>query len=231
MAAPSLDRAEILQRFSGVVRLFPLPNLVLFPDAFAPLKVFEERYVALVRDALEGDRLIAMALLKPGYEEEYAGSPAIHSTVCVGQILRCQEGPTGTYDLLLYGLFRAEILEELASTPFRRARVRVLEDRLGPEAVEEAARRLRKAFAMVPGRQGLVWEMRRMANVLRGVDASAGCYADAVANASDLTPEERYGLLEETDVLRRLDRLVELLRRREAEGAPATVPGQEPRLN
>lgn len=226
-----LDLVAILEKFSGEVRLFPLPSLVLFPDAFAPLKVFEERYVEMVRDALKGDQLIAMAMLKPGFEEDYAGSPDIHSTVCVGRILRCQEGPTGKYDLLLYGLFRAQIVEEVPSFPYRRARVKVLQDRLDPGSATDAARRLRQAFDMVPGRQSLVWEMRRLANHLRGVDASAGRYADAVANASDLSPEDRYALLQETDVVRRLERLIELLRAREADGAPPTLPGQDPRLN
>ena len=49
--------------FSGQVRLFPLPNLVLFPHVIQPLRVFEPRYVDLLHDALATDRLITMALL------------------------------------------------------------------------------------------------------------------------------------------------------------------------
>jgi hypothetical protein len=51
------------------VPLFPLPNVVLFPRAVLPLHIFEERYKAMTADVLAGDRLIAMALLRPGWGE------------------------------------------------------------------------------------------------------------------------------------------------------------------
>ena len=50
---------------------FPLPNVVLFPNVFLPLHIFEPRYRQMVNDALSGDRMIGMVLLKPGYEAEY----------------------------------------------------------------------------------------------------------------------------------------------------------------
>ena len=49
--------------------LFPLPNVVLFPDVFLPLHIFEPRYKQMIARALEGDRIIGMTLLKPGFEE------------------------------------------------------------------------------------------------------------------------------------------------------------------
>ena len=55
------------KRFS--TPLFPLPNVVLFPRAVLPLHIFEDRYKAMITDALRGNRLIAMALLKPGWEK------------------------------------------------------------------------------------------------------------------------------------------------------------------
>ena len=54
--------------FSGPVRLFPLPNLVLFPYVLQPLHIFQPRYRELMADALHDDRLIALATLKPGWE-------------------------------------------------------------------------------------------------------------------------------------------------------------------
>ena len=56
-----------LENFTGTVRLFPLPNLVLFPNVAQPLHVFEPRYRQLMADSLAADRLIAMALLQPGW--------------------------------------------------------------------------------------------------------------------------------------------------------------------
>ena len=53
--------------FSGVARLFPLPNLVLYPHVMQPLHIFEERYREMLEDAIADDGLIAMALLEPGW--------------------------------------------------------------------------------------------------------------------------------------------------------------------
>jgi hypothetical protein len=53
---------------SDLLPLFPLPNVVLFPNVFLPLHVFEARYREMVADALQGDRLVGMVLLRPGWE-------------------------------------------------------------------------------------------------------------------------------------------------------------------
>src|SRR5687768_16791214 len=107
VADPPLDVKKIHEAFPGVVRLFPLPSLVLFPDGFVPLKIFEPRYRAMVKDAVADDALVAVALLKPGWEDAYAGNPPIHPVVCVGKILRYRRLPDGKFDLLLYGVLRA----------------------------------------------------------------------------------------------------------------------------
>ena len=162
---PPLNVKEILEGFEGTVRLFPLPHLVLFPDSLAPLNVFEPRYLEMVRDAQGDDGLIATALLKPGYEAEYEGKPAIHPVVSVGKILRPRSKPSGHVELLLYGIARARIVEEIPSSPYRRARVEVLDDVVPPGNAERVAGRMRRALAMIPGRQTMVWGLRRMAEL------------------------------------------------------------------
>ena len=52
------------------IPIFPLPNVVLFPNVFLPLHIFEPRYREMVADALAGDRIIGMVLLRPGWEAE-----------------------------------------------------------------------------------------------------------------------------------------------------------------
>lgn len=220
MAPPSLDVDQVLGDFGGVVRLFPLPSVVVFPDVLVPLKVFEPRYVAMVEEALEDDGLIGMALLKPGYEEDYEGSPAIHSMTCLGKVLQHKRLPNGHIDFWLYGVERARVVEEISSEPFRRARVEVVRDAVSAEEQEEVARRLRRALDLVPGRRSVVWEMRRMAAQVRGLDPGPGRYADAVANVCPLTPSERYEILAETDVARRFDRLISVLEQRARKEAP-----------
>src|SRR6476660_8219610 len=94
------------------VPLFPLPNVVLFPRAVLPLHIFEERYKAMTADALQGDRVVAMALLKPDWEKNYYGTPPIHPIVCVGTILSHERLADGKYNFLLQGTVRARVVQE-----------------------------------------------------------------------------------------------------------------------
>src|SRR5437868_12939738 len=88
----------------GVIRLFPLPKLVLFPGAMQPLHIFEPRYRQMTADALAGDRLIAMVLPRPGWEKDYYGRPAIHTTACIGTITSDQRLDDGRFNILLRGV-------------------------------------------------------------------------------------------------------------------------------
>ena len=72
MAVPE-DLNERLDA-AGRVPVFPLPDVVFFPDTTLPLHIFEPRYRRMTEDALRSDRLIAMAVLKPGWERDYQGS-------------------------------------------------------------------------------------------------------------------------------------------------------------
>ncbi|MDW8262898.1 MAG: LON peptidase substrate-binding domain-containing protein, partial [Phycisphaerales bacterium] len=133
------------------VPLFPLPQVVLFPRALLPLHVFEFRYRVMTADALAGARRIAMALLRPGWEKEYHGRPAIEPVVCVGRILSSEQLPDGKYNLLLQGTMRAAIDREYTDRPYRYASLSpiretsVLEIDLGPEREQ-----LRKLFESRP---------------------------------------------------------------------------------
>src|ERR1700681_1365913 len=107
------DDSWVLQHFHGVARLFPLPNVVLFPHVIQPLLIFEPRYRQMTADALAGDRLISLALLRPGWEEDYEGRPAVHPIGCLGKIVADQHLDGGRYNLLLRGLRRVRLLGDV----------------------------------------------------------------------------------------------------------------------
>src|SRR5438105_7782889 len=98
----------------SAVPLFPLPNVVLFPRAVLPLHIFEERYKVMTAEALAGERQVAMALLKPGWEKNYYHRPAIDPVVCVGTILSYELLADGKYNFLLQGHTRARVVRELS---------------------------------------------------------------------------------------------------------------------
>lgn len=111
----AMDQQEDL----SAVPLFPLPNVVLFPGAVLPLHVFEERYKTMTAHALRGPRRIAMALLRPGWEKNYHGRPAIEPVVCVGTIVSHEKLPDGRYNFLLRGDGRARIVREYGDEAYR----------------------------------------------------------------------------------------------------------------
>jgi Lon protease-like protein len=115
--------------FSGVARLFPLPNLVLYPHVMQPLHVFEDRYREMVEDALAGDKLIAMAVLEPGWEDDYDSRPPVTQYACLGKIVAHHRLEDGRYNLLLLGVQRVRIVHELdPMRSFRQASVALVED-------------------------------------------------------------------------------------------------------
>jgi Lon protease-like protein len=136
--------------FSGVARLFPLPNLVLYPHVMQPLHIFEERYREMLEDALASDRLIAMALLEPGWEADYDSRPPIAPFACLGKVVAHHRLPNGRYNLLLMGVGRVRIVRELEPIrSFRQAQVELLQERFADGSthhLDELQRELMTAF-------------------------------------------------------------------------------------
>jgi uncharacterized protein len=124
------------------VPVFPLPGVVLLPNAVLPLHIFEERYRAMTEAALERDRQIAMALLADGWQQNYYGRPAIEPVVCVGRILTYERLPDGKFNFLLQGHTRARVVRELKTgEPFRRFQLERIADIPADESTLATARR------------------------------------------------------------------------------------------
>ena len=88
----------------ATIPLFPLPNVVLFPNVFLPLHIFEPRYRQMVHQALAADRMIGMVLLKPGYEGQYEQTPPIYDVGCAGTITHVERLPDGRIYRNAFGL-------------------------------------------------------------------------------------------------------------------------------
>jgi Lon protease-like protein len=144
------DRAA-LDGFNGVARLFPLPNLVLFPQVVQGLHIFEPRYRQLMADALAADGLIALVLLKPGWEEEYDDKPAVEEVGCLGRVGWHEKLPDGRYNLRLRGLSRVRLIEEVpGDRQYRTARVELLPDEVPSDLARLTALRHQLGEAVLP---------------------------------------------------------------------------------
>lgn len=219
------DDLSPLANFTGTARLFPLPNMVLFPNVMQPLHIFEPRYRQMTVDALAGDRLIAMALLRPGWEECYDGKPAIFPVACLGRIAAQQPLPDGRFNILLRGLSRILIDDETCQGShgklYRQAHVQLLDDSSFPEAIRE--RRLRrKLIKLVPpwfaGQEPVLKQFRQL---LRG-QLSLSALCDIIAFVLPLDVSVKQALLEELNVEERCRQLLHCL---ETNAPPSATPG------
>lgn len=187
--------------------VFPLPRVVFFPGTYLPLHIFEPRYRAMMRDCLRHGRpVMAVTLLKPGYEADYDGRPAFYRVATVGRIERHEELPDGRYNLVLRGLSRVA-LDELpdAGLPYRRARAEMLDGKRGQERV------VRDQMTTLLSTASLVAAMVRRAHpdFSLGVqpDDPPGHIADTLADRLLADHEVRQELLETLDVPERVRKL------------------------
>ena len=93
--------------------MFPLADVQLFPGAILPLHVFEPRYLELVDHVLESkDSALAVSTLRPGYEGEYEGRPAVYPVMGVGVVIAAERKSDGRWNLLVRGVDRVRLLSE-----------------------------------------------------------------------------------------------------------------------
>src|SRR5204862_6580132 len=90
-----------------------------FPDGEMSLRVFELRYRTLVRDALSSERLIALATLAPGWEQDAQGSPPFHELGCVARFEEVRWLPNDHYDLRVRGTMRVHFGRVVREVPYR----------------------------------------------------------------------------------------------------------------
>ncbi|MGQ0508057.1 MAG: LON peptidase substrate-binding domain-containing protein [Myxococcaceae bacterium] len=188
-----------LREASSHLKVFPLPSVVMLPGSVVPLHIFEPRYRAMVKDALDGDGIIAVGQLQPGWESNYSGRPALHPLCCTGIILWHEQLPDGRYNLLLQGTSRFRIDAELpAKEAYREVRGAALHD---PEYAGPEVDLLREAVLELTGR---VPPPAAEALAQVAARASGGALADAVAAALVGEAPRRYEVLCELDPRRRL---------------------------
>jgi ATP-dependent Lon protease len=201
------------EQFSGKLRLFPLPNLVLFPNVMQPLQIFEPRYVEMLDDALADDRLLGIVLLRPGWELAYEGRPPVASTVCIGRIISHQPLDDGRHNILLAGLRRARIVGELAPEhAYREAMVELLDDNFAADSGATRTRLRRNLMQLLeelaPAEIGAIHPPGQLASGQIGL----GMLTDLLTYLLPLELAFKQSLLAETNVDLRALKLVRHLK-------------------
>lgn len=201
---PVSDSLERVRAAATCLKVFPLPSVVLLPGGIVPLHIFEPRYRAMVKDALETDGVIAMAHVVPGQESRLSGKPDLDSTLCAGVVSMHEGLEDGRSNLILTGVCRARLIREW---PQRKAYREVLAEIFpdadfdGPEEAELRAA-LFELMARVPNEVG-----QQIAQATIG--AKGGGLADVVVSSLIADVERRFEILQQLDVRARLTSVTE----------------------
>lgn len=202
------------QSFSGQARLFPVPNLVMFPHVLQPLHIFESRYREMAQDALDGDRLIAMAVLQPGWEAEYEGRPPLYPVACLGQIVNSQQLEDGRYHVLLQGLGRISLGEELEPPrAFRVAKAELRSDYCLPEGANRRRELKRELLEAVRHKVPEVVQRHTQVEEMLGAETALGILADLLGYSLPVPLSLKTRILCEFNIDRRIEILLAHLQR------------------
>jgi Lon protease-like protein len=215
------------------IGLFPLPNVVLFPAMLLTLHVFEPRYRRLVADAIENDLMLAVPRLRPGHDAEYYGAPPVFETCGVGRIAEHTRLPDGRYNIVVRGLSRVRLVEELRSQPYRMARAEPVLDREPETALMADAMRSELSKLVRRLLPHLSGPAKNLEARLRGAE-TPGAAADIVAGTLVEDPDARQTLLEELDPCGRMSWLIAHLHglaSRLSRNASGNASGSPERMN
>jgi Lon protease-like protein len=188
------------------IPIFPLDAVVLFPNVFLPLHIFESRYRSMVADALEGDRIIGMVLLRPGFEADYEGRPPVYNVGCAGVITHAERLGDGRFNIVLRGIEKFRITGEDASRAYRLAHVDPIPETSTPVQREELRKQRQRLEALLAAAVERSGAEPRFPPAVPDEDL-----VNALAQYLELDPIERQALLERDGTLPRCRALIELL--------------------
>jgi Lon protease-like protein len=157
----------------------------------------------MVADALSGDRIIGMVLLQPGWQADYLGRPPIYRVGCAGLITHADQLDDGRYNIILRGLEKFRIVDEVEPGParlYRRAHIDAVDEPVTP-AVRDVIRQGRSRL------EALLTDNPRIG----GTTLSDEDLVNALAQYLDLEPVEKQALLERDGLPSRCQSLIDLL--------------------
>ena len=212
IATPSLAAAQTTQAtLPETIPIFPLEDVMLFPEMSVPLHIYEPRYKAMIADALKGNRVGGMVLLRPGYEKDYERSPSVFTIGCAGVINEVEELPNGEYNIVLSELTKYRITREEASKPYRIAHVTPIADEVSDAdrpALHARRLRLEQLIRQSGGRTGIA---------AAPLNISDERLVNGMSQLSHIDELDRERLLEASNPLARADVLIAILEKSIAE--------------
>ncbi len=103
---------KIKENLPNTIPVFPLSNFIIFPDTTVPLNIFEPRYIEMIDDSMKAHRMIGMIQPKKTFTEN---KPDLYNVGCLGKITSFNETDDGRYLIILNGISRFKIIQEVES--------------------------------------------------------------------------------------------------------------------
>jgi Lon protease-like protein len=193
----------------NAVPVMPLPGVLLFPNALLPLHIFEPRFRDMLDHALQDDRMLCVALVRPE-RKQWRTSADFFPVSTVGLIRACIGRSDGTSDLILQGIRRVKFSEFEQEAPFPIARIKPLKTRtrLTVETDALAAKVLEFYTRLKESGRELPEKIDRYLNEMNDPEM----LADLIASTFISDATRRQQLLEELDLNQRLRLLIQYLR-------------------
>jgi uncharacterized protein len=175
-----------MKSYPDIIPVFPLSGVIYFPKTNLPLNIFEQRYINLVNDAYNKDKLMGMVQLKNE-------NNSVYKIGCLGKISDYQKSKDGRILVNLTGLTRFEILDEVVNNKlYREFKVsyKIFEEDLSKKEIKIESSNLMEKTKVFFNRNGLLlnWKEFEKLNQIQKINT--------LAMISPITTEEKQKLLE-----------------------------------
>jgi Lon protease-like protein len=204
--------------------IFPLPGAVLLPHSLVPLHIFEPRYRKMIHDCGEGHRVLALANI-PDEIASAEEPPRVLPVAGAGVLARVEKLPDGRFNVVLRGVGRVRIVEELASgEPYRLVRAEGMQGRAATGRREMDLADALKNLVLALSAAQRTAETQALAQLSARAQDPADL-ADVVAGVLLSSPTERQLVLETLDPAQRLEIVLRAAASALAQSAPrASAP-------
>tara|TARA_B110000003_G_scaffold259558_1_gene279670 strand:+ start:122 stop:763 length:642 start_codon:yes stop_codon:yes gene_type:complete len=191
-----------------IIPVFPLSNFIIFPHTTVPLNVFEPRYVQMINDSMETNKMIGLVQPKNNNSNSV---PDLHEVGCLGKITKLKDTSEGTYLIELSGLSRFKIIKEVENNePYRQCEIscsqfendlQLQKEEIKFSDLELIFKDLKTLFE----KKGYIINWRSLEN------QNLNETINALAMASPFSLEEKQVLLESKNIEARKNKIAEIL--------------------
>ena len=203
-----MEISTILNDFKGTAPIFPLPDFVMFPKVGKAFKIFEPRYISMVKDAICGDKLICVTQLKPGWRKNYNFEPKIFQIGTLNYIFKYEESKNDNHIIIYtFGIKKVQIFELEKSHLYRKAQLTLIDDNTIVSSESDKKESLIKNFASIAN----ISMDNKDLDFFQGFLTSTEMIVNTICHTLPILPIDKQNLLELSDISLRLDVIMQYM--------------------